>query len=90
MEGLVFGKYFTDHMLTVRWEAGQGWGTPVIRPFAPLSMHPASKVLHYGQEIFEGMKAFKGDDGKIRMFRPNINMDRMNYRQVRKEPAYPP
>lgn len=75
---LVFGKFFTDHMLSIDWDSGNGWGVPKIEPFQNFSMHPGAKVLHYAQELFEGMKAYRGVDGKIRMFRPMHNMARMN------------
>lgn len=75
---LVFGKFFTDHMLSIDWDAEVGWNSPKIEPFQNFSMHPGAKVLHYAQELFEGMKAYRGVDGKIRMFRPMHNMGRMN------------
>lgn len=75
---LVFGKCFTDHMLSIDWSSRNGWSTPKIEPFQNFSMHPGAKVLHYAQELFEGMKAYRGVDGKIRMFRPMHNMARMN------------
>ncbi|XP_068785444.1 branched-chain-amino-acid aminotransferase, mitochondrial-like isoform X4 [Struthio camelus] len=75
--GLVFGKTFTDHMLTVEWTQASGWGRPHIRPFQELSLHPASSALHYAVELFEGMKAFRGVDDRIRLFRPELNMERM-------------
>jgi len=65
-------------MLTITWDQGRGWGAPSIRPLAPLSLHPASKVLHYAQEIYEGMKAYRGEDNRVRLFRPELNMERMN------------
>uniref|UniRef100_A0A8B9MA13 branched-chain-amino-acid transaminase n=1 Tax=Accipiter nisus TaxID=211598 RepID=A0A8B9MA13_9AVES len=74
---LVFGQIFTDHMLTIEWTQGSGWGRPRIRPFQDLSLHPASSALHYAVELFEGMKAFRGSDDKIRLFRPELNMERM-------------
>ncbi|XP_007441991.2 branched-chain-amino-acid aminotransferase, mitochondrial-like, partial [Python bivittatus] len=74
---LVFGKNFTDHMLTVEWNSEKGWGKPHIKPFQNLSLHPASSALHYSVELFEGMKAFRGSDERIRLFRPMMNMDRM-------------
>jgi len=77
-EGLVFGKHFTDHMLTVSWDSRRGWGQPRILPLQPLQLHPASKVFHYAQELYEGMKAYRGRDGQVRLFRPQLNMDRMN------------
>jgi len=75
---LVFGKFFTDHMLSMDWDSTVGWHAPKIEPFKDFSMHPGAKVLHYAQELFEGMKAYRGVDGKIRMFRPMHNMARMN------------
>ncbi|XP_058280315.1 branched-chain-amino-acid aminotransferase, mitochondrial-like isoform X2 [Hirundo rustica] len=76
-QDLVFGKVFTDHMLTVEWSRAEGWGRPKIRPFQELRLHPASSALHYAVELFEGLKAFRGDDDKIRLFRPELNMERM-------------
>ncbi|XP_059112325.1 branched-chain-amino-acid aminotransferase, cytosolic isoform X1 [Peromyscus eremicus] len=74
---LVFGTTFTDHMLTVEWSLASGWEKPHIKPFENLSIHPAASVLHYGVELFEGLKAFRGVDNKIRLFRPELNMKRM-------------
>ncbi|KAK2712543.1 branched-chain-amino-acid aminotransferase, cytosolic-like [Artemia franciscana] len=74
---LVFGKYFTDHMMEVNWDSTTGWGKPVISPLHNLQIHPGAKVLHYAVELFEGMKAFRGVDGNIRLFRPDCNMERM-------------
>nr|XP_033816011.1 branched-chain-amino-acid aminotransferase, mitochondrial isoform X2 [Geotrypetes seraphini] len=64
-------------MLTVDWNEERGWGKPHIKPFQNLSLHPASSALHYSVELFEGMKAFRGEDSKIRLFRPMLNMERM-------------
>ncbi|KHJ88300.1 hypothetical protein OESDEN_11908, partial [Oesophagostomum dentatum] len=64
-------------MLEVDYEAGKGWSKPVIRPYCNFSIDPAAKVLHYACELFEGMKAYRGDDNKIRLFRPELNMARM-------------
>merc|ERR1719192_461257 len=75
---LAFGKVFTDHMLTIDWTKDSGWASPQILPFENFSIHPGAKVLHYAQELFEGMKAYRGVDGKIRLFRPMHNMARMN------------
>ncbi|XP_013408204.1 branched-chain-amino-acid aminotransferase, cytosolic [Lingula anatina] len=75
---LVFGKEFSDHMLEVEWHRDSGWGKPRITPLHNLSLHPGAKALHYAVELFEGMKAFRGVDGKIRLFRPEENMKRMN------------
>jgi len=75
---LAFGKVFTDHMLTIDWTKSHGWESPQIVPFENFSIHPGAKVLHYAQELFEGMKAYRGVDDKIRLFRPMHNMARMN------------
>ncbi|XP_074075898.1 branched-chain-amino-acid aminotransferase, mitochondrial isoform X2 [Macrotis lagotis] len=76
-EPLIFGKRFTDHMLTVEWCKEQGWGVPCIHPFRNLTLHPACSALHYSIQLFEGMKAFQGKDKRVRLFRPWLNMDRM-------------
>lgn len=74
-----FGSLFSDHMLSVEWTADHGWHKPKIHPLRPFDMHPAAKVLHYAPELFEGMKAYRGvEDGAIRLFRPELNMKRMN------------
>ncbi len=75
---LGFGKIFTDHFFIVEYETKTGWYNASIEPFRPLSLDPASMCLHYGQEIFEGMKAYKGKDGAIYLFRPEENIKRMN------------
>jgi len=75
---LGFGKHFTDHMLKVKWTSEEGWGAPKIGPLENFQMHPAAKVLHYAQELFEGMKAYRGHDDRIRMYRPLHNMVRLN------------
>ncbi|XP_062944798.1 branched-chain-amino-acid aminotransferase, mitochondrial isoform X2 [Cynocephalus volans] len=74
---LVFGKTFTDHMLLVEWNRKNGWGQPRIQPFQSLMLHPACSGLHYSVQLFEGMKAYKGRDQQVRLFRPWLNMDRM-------------
>lgn len=74
---LGFGKYFTDHMLVMDYEEGK-WLEPEIVPYAPFAMAPSTCVLHYGQGIFEGLKAYKNDMGQITMFRPKDNFLRMN------------
>ncbi len=74
---LGFGKYFTDHMFLMDYSDKEGWHDARIVPFAPIAIHPASTVLHYGAEIFEGMKAYKTADG-YQMFRPYENAKRMN------------
>lgn len=75
---LGFGKIFSDHMFTMRYRQGKGWYDPVLGPFGPLPLEPTAQCLHYGQEIFEGMKAYRGEDGAIYLFRPYENAKRMN------------
>ena len=75
---LGFGQYFTDHMFMMEYESGKGWANPRIVPFGRLAMHPASTVLHYGAEIFEGLKAYRAPGGGVQMFRPIENVKRMN------------
>ncbi len=77
-ETLGFGKVFTDHMLLVDWTAEEGWKNARILPFGCVSLHPASTVLHYGAEIFEGLKAYRRADGGVQLFRPMENVKRMN------------
>ena len=74
---LGFGKYFTDHMLTIDYDPENGWHDAQIVPYGPLSLDPTAMVFHYGQEIFEGMKAYRRPDGKIQLFRPEMNGKRM-------------
>ncbi|KAJ5149355.1 Branched-chain-amino-acid aminotransferase [Penicillium atrosanguineum] len=80
---LVFGKTFTDHMLTIEWTAADGWHTPQIVPYQNLSLDPSTCVFHYAFECFEGMKAYKDNNGGIRLFRPNKNMERLNKSSAR-------
>ena len=75
---LGFGKYFSDHMFMMDYSREEGWHDARIVPFAPIALHPASTVLHYGSEIFEGLKAYRRADGKVQMFRPIENIRRMN------------
>ena len=75
---LVFGKSFTDHMFIADYYQGKGWCDPRIVPYGPLQLDPAAKVLHYAQEIFEGLKAYRTADGAIQLFRPMDNIRRMN------------
>ena len=82
LENVPFGKYFTDHMLVADYENGQ-WQTPEILPYQPLSLDPSLAVLHYGQAIFEGIKAYKGGDGSVQVFRPHDNFIRFNASAVR-------
>jgi branched-chain amino acid aminotransferase len=72
-----FGKVFTDHMVSATWTAEGGWGEGVLSAYAPLSVDPACVVLHYGQTVFEGMKAYKQVDGGVALFRPERNAARM-------------
>jgi branched-chain amino acid aminotransferase len=71
-----FGKYFTDHMVRIDWTANGGWGEGQVVPYGPLTLDPATMVLHYGQEIFEGLKAFRQPDGSISTFRADANAAR--------------
>ncbi len=75
---LGFGKVFTDYMFVMDYHVDKGWFDPRIVPYGPISMEPCCMVLHYGQEVFEGMKAYHGKDGKINLFRPEMNARRMN------------
>ncbi|KAJ7071270.1 branched-chain amino acid aminotransferase II [Mycena amicta] len=75
---LVFGRTFTDHMLAIPWDAVSGWGVPEIKPYGPLQLEPSATVLHYAQTLFEGMKAYRDEAGKVTLFRPDMNMKRMN------------
>jgi len=72
-----FGTNFTDHMLTVEWTPADGWHAARITPYGPITLDPAAAVLHYAQEIFEGMKAYRHDDGSVWTFRPEANAQRM-------------
>ena len=76
LENPGFGRVFTDHMVTIRWKEGQGWHNARVHPRRPLQMDPASAVLHYAQEIFEGLKAYRTEDGGASMFRPDMNAKR--------------
>ena len=75
---LGFGKIFTDHMFMMDYNSEKGWYNARIIPFAPISLHPASTVLHNGSEIFEGLKAYRRADGKVQLFRPMENIRRLN------------
>lgn len=81
-ENLGFGKVFTDHMFLMDYLDGQ-WQNPRIVPFGNLNLSPASQVFHYGTEIFEGMKAFRRKDGRVQLFRPELNMERLNCSALR-------
>jgi branched-chain amino acid aminotransferase len=75
---LGFGRYFSDHMFLMEFDRDQGWHSPRIEPHRPLELDPAAMVLHYGQEAFEGLKAYRGKDGGIYLFRFKDNLARMN------------
>ena len=75
---LGFGKYFTDHMFIMDYDTEKGWHDARIVPFGKFEIHPASTALHYGSEIFEGLKAYRKADGSIQLFRPIENIRRMN------------
>ena len=75
---LGFGRIFTDHMFMMDYTPDKGWHDARIVPFGPLSIHPACTALHYGSEIFEGLKAYRRADGKVQLFRPTENIRRMN------------
>ena len=76
-ENLPFGKVYTDHMFICTYRDG-GWQEPKVIPYQPLSLEPAAKVFHYGQTVFEGMKAYKDAEGKVWLFRPEDNQKRLN------------
>jgi branched-chain amino acid aminotransferase len=71
-----FGKYYTDHMVRCDWSEKDGWAEPELIPYGPITLDPATAVFHYGQEIFEGMKAYRQPDGSIELFRPRENAKR--------------
>ncbi|KUH38437.1 MULTISPECIES: branched-chain amino acid aminotransferase [Streptomyces] len=71
-----FGRHFTDHMVTIKWTEGRGWHDAQLTPYAPLSIDPANMTLHYAQEIFEGLKAYRRPDGSVSLFRPEANAER--------------
>ncbi|MGP3972570.1 branched-chain amino acid aminotransferase [Streptomyces sp. 8N114] len=71
-----FGRYFTDHMVTIQWTEGRGWHDAQLQPYAPLQLDPANMTLHYAQSIFEGLKAYRQPDGSVKVFRPDANARR--------------
>ena len=75
---LGFGRIFTDHMFLMNYTRGKGWHDPRIEPYHDLTLSPAAMVFHYGQEMFEGLKAYKGKDGTNYLFRPDMNAKRTN------------
>jgi len=78
LENVPFGKYFTDHMLIMKYDEKSGWESAEIKEYGPISLNPSALVFHYGQETFEGMKAYKNNEGVITLFRPKDNFERMN------------
>lgn len=82
-DGLGFGQHFTDYMFLMTWSREQGWHDAKIGPYQDFNLAPASVVFHYGQAIFEGMKAYKGKNGQMYLFRPEDNLERMNSSAVR-------
>ncbi|QDO93927.1 branched-chain amino acid aminotransferase [Formosa sediminum] len=88
-ENLSFGKVFTDHMFVCDFKNGE-WQQPEITPYAPITLDPSARVFHYGQAVFEGMKAFKDDENKVWLFRPEDNLLRINKSAERLAiPAFP-
>lgn len=75
---LGFGSIFTDHMFIMNYDEGQGWHDARIVPYGPIELDPSAMCLHYGQTVFEGMKAYRGKDGRVLLFRPEKNMARLN------------
>ncbi len=82
-DNLGFGQHFSDHMFLMEWSRKQGWNNARICPYHKFEMDPASTVLHYGQAIFEGLKAYRGKDDQVFLFRPEDNFTRMNEGAVR-------
>ncbi|MCA0971335.1 branched-chain amino acid aminotransferase [Halobacillus litoralis] len=75
---IAFGKTFTDHMFVMDYQEGKGWHEPRIVPYEPLTLDPAAMIFHYGQTVFEGMKAYRTEDDRILLFRPDQNLKRLN------------
>lgn len=76
--GDTFGAYFTDHMFLMNYKTGKGWHDHRIVPFGPVPMHPSASAIQYGQSIFDGYKAYRCEDGMVRLFRPHAHIDRIN------------
>ncbi|KAI3412183.1 branched-chain-amino-acid aminotransferase [Globodera pallida] len=83
VDQLKFGHHFADHMMEVDWSDTAGWSRPEVCPLRNIQLHPGAKVLHYAIELFEGMKAYRGIDDRIRLFRPDMNMARMKRTAIR-------
>ncbi|MYL36845.1 branched-chain amino acid aminotransferase [Halobacillus litoralis] len=77
-EQIPFGRTFTDHMFVMDYEEAKGWHEPRIVPYEPLTLDPAAMIFHYGQTVFEGLKAYRTDDGRVLLFRPEKNFERLN------------
>jgi len=73
-----FGTSFPDHMVSIHWDEAQGWHNPEVLPYGPIALDPAASVLHYAQEILEGLKAYRFETGEIALFRPEANAARFN------------
>ena len=82
-DSLGFGAHFTDHMFLMKWNRQSGWHDAKICPYHSFSLDPAAMVFHYGQAIFEGLKAYKGEKGQVYLFRPQENIERMNTSALR-------
>ena len=80
---LAFGRVFTDHMLLIDYDTERGWYDPRVVPYGPLLLDPASSVLHYGQEVFEGLKCYRRPDGGFQLFRPRDNFERLHRSALR-------
>jgi branched-chain amino acid aminotransferase len=77
-DNLMFGREFTDHMFVMDYNPEKGWHDGQIVPYGPIKLDPAASVLHYGQEFFEGMKAYRAPSGDVQLFRPHKNAERIN------------
>ncbi|NLY80929.1 MAG: branched-chain amino acid aminotransferase [Lysinibacillus sp.] len=82
-DSLGFGHYFTDHMFIMDYTEGKGWHDPRIVPYQPITLEPSSMVFHYGQTVFEGLKAYRTADGEVQLFRPDANFKRLNHSNER-------
>ena len=85
-----FGQLFTDHMITLRWSAERDWHDGRLEAYGPFTLDPATSVFHYSQEFFEGLKAYRQDNGSIAMFRPDANAARFNSSARRMAPIRGP
>ncbi|MER5933621.1 branched-chain amino acid aminotransferase [Streptomyces sp. NPDC002054] len=78
LEAPAFGEVFSDHMISIDWDRERGWHDARLHPYGPLVLDPSAQVFHYGQEVFEGMKAYRRPDGTVATFRPYANAERLN------------